>query len=221
VAAGTLHASVPLAVRSGTPSGSFTMGPLPSPGLTSLAVTWSQTTTYTGVTISAWLDTANGAAAPAMAYLTNSLGPGAADVVSPAALVVPTGQTTPALTTLFTGLTLPPGTYYLTISNATANNLGWAFVNGGASPQAGAGVTLDGPGQVDEQDNAAPGLYSPPASPNFVPAFAGGSSYVLLFEARGFPASSVPAVSDGALLLAALLLLASGLVLGRRPRRQA
>jgi len=220
LAVGTLQASSPVAVRGGTPSALFTMGPLPSPGLTSLAVTWSQTSTYVAVSISAYLNSSDGAAAPGTAYLTNSLGPGATNVVPPAAFVVAGSQTTPTLTTLFTGLTLPPGAYYLTISNATSNNLGWAFVNGGATPQAGAGVTLDSPGQIDEQDNAAPGAYSPPASPTFVPALAGGSNYVLLFQVLGFPPGSVPAVSNGVLGGAIVLLLAAGLLLiGRRGGR--
>jgi hypothetical protein len=122
----------------------------------------------------------------------------------------------PAATTLFTNLTLPPGTYYLTISNNTGNNLGWAFVSAGATPATGAGVSLNGPGQIDRQDNAAPGSYIPPASPTFVPASAGGSNYVLLFSVTTSTATTVPALSPWGMAVAILLLALGGLVLARR-----
>jgi hypothetical protein len=195
------------------------MGPAPSPGLTSLVVTWSQTTTYTGVSISATLNVtdANPGGAPGVAYLTTSLGTGAVNFVAPASFTVPTGQSTPTPVTLFTGLTLPPGTYFLTISNANSNNLGWAFVSGGGTPITGSGVTLNGVGQIDRQDNTAPGLYSPPASTTFVPAFAGGSNFVLLFSVTTV-ATGVPSLSMSALLGLAVLLIGSGLVLAGRNR---
>lgn len=198
------------------------MGPAPSPGLTSLAVTWSQTTTYTGVTITAMLNITdtNPAGAPGTAYLTTSLGPGAANFVAPVSFNVPVTQTTPAPVTLFTGLTLPPGTYYLTISNATSNNLGWAFVSGGGTPTTGSGVTLNGGGQGDVQDNAAPGAYSPPASPTFVPAFAGGSNFVLLFAVNGnLLITGVPALSAPVLAGLAIVLIGAGLFLAGGMRR--
>jgi hypothetical protein len=217
-----LAAPAPVAIRTGAPSGVFTMGPSPSPGLTSLAVTWAQTTTYTGVNIQAMLSTTNGSPAPGIAYLTTTLGSGAADFAPPVAFTVPASQTTPAFVTLFAGLTLPTGTYYLTISNATSNNLGWAFVSGGATPTTGAGVTLNGAGQIDRQDNAAPNpsLYSPPASPTFVPAFAGGSNFVLLFSASNNPTTAVPTLSEMALLGLAIVLIGSGLVLAGGTRRE-
>jgi hypothetical protein len=213
---GTLLALPPaVAIRSGTPTGSFQMGPLPSPGLTSLSVTWSQTVTYSGVSIAALLNItdSNPAGAPGTAYLTTSLGPGAVNFVPPVSFNVPVTQSTPAPVTLFTSLTLPPGTYFLTISNATSNNLGWAFVSGGGTPATGLGVTLNGAGQIDRQDNAAPGPYSPPASPNFVPAFGGGSNFVLLFSVTGNLATGVPFLSTAALLGLAIVLAGSGLIL--------
>jgi hypothetical protein len=215
--AGTLFAAPQtVAIRSGTPTCCFTMGPAPSPGLTSLAVTWSQTTTYSGVTISATMNTVNSAAAPGTAYLTTSLGPGAANFVAPVSFVVPATQTTAAPVTLFTNLTLTPGTYYLTISNADSNNLGWNFVQGGGTPTTGPGVTLNGAGMIDVQDNAAPGSYSPPASPTFVPAFAGGSNFVLLFSVTATAATGVPSLSGMALLGLAIVMIGSGLLLAGR-----
>lgn len=197
------------------------MGPAPIPGLTSLALTWSQTTTYTGVTIQALLNItdSNPGGAPGTAYLTNSLGPGATNVVPPASFVVPPTQTTPTLTTLFTNLTLPAGTYYLTISNATSNNLGWA-VDGASTPSSGPGVTVNGPGQPDKQDNASPGAYSPPASPTFIPASAGGSNFVLLFSVTSTPPAPIPTLSQWGLAGSMLLLMGSGLLLVGRLRRQ-
>jgi hypothetical protein len=196
------------------------MGPAPSPGLTSLAVTWSQTTTYSGVTITALLSTTDSNPAPGTAYLSTSLGPGAVNFVAPASFIVPATQNTPGPVTLFSGLTLPPGTYFLTISNATSNNLGWAFVSGGATPATGPGVTLNGAGQIDRQDNAAPSFYSPPASPAFVPASAGGSNFVLLFSAFGnLTTTGVPSLSAPVLLGLAIVLIGSGLVLAGGMRR--
>ena len=53
---------------------------------TSFAVTWTQSAgnTYSGVTITATLRSTNGSAASGTAYLSNSLGAGAANVVPPA-----------------------------------------------------------------------------------------------------------------------------------------
>jgi hypothetical protein len=195
------------------------MGPAPSPGLTSLAVTWSQTTTYTGVSITAMLSTTNSNPAPGTAYLSTSLGPGALAIAS-ASFIVPAGQSTPAAVTLFSSLTLSPGTYFLTISNANSNNLGWAFVSGGATPTTGTGVTLNGAGQIDRQDNAAPGAYSPPASPTFVAASAGGSNFVLLFAASGdLAGTGIPSLSAPVLLGLAIVLIGSGLILAGGVRR--
>ena len=80
---------------------------------------WTQTRGYTNVTISAALQTFDARFTPITAYLTTQAGPGTTVAnqigsCSVSAPVVVTGTT--SLTTLFTGLTLGPGTYHLTLA---------------------------------------------------------------------------------------------------------
>lgn len=93
-----------------------------------LSVSWTQTESYTGVSIYAPLG--KGAANDAnsvYAYLTNQVGLGttaanqiAQSVVYFSAALDPTVQ-------LFSGLTLGPGTYYLTVWSPTMAGGGWEF----------------------------------------------------------------------------------------------
>ena len=85
------------------------------------AKTWTQTKGYANVTISAALDDLNTFATPFpnfTVYLTTSDGPGTttAQEIAHATVMAPlVAPWTTSLTTLFTGLTLPPGTYFLTV----------------------------------------------------------------------------------------------------------
>jgi hypothetical protein len=89
------------------------------------AVDWTQTSTYTDVTIDALLED-DGLVAPAqgVAYLMSKIGPGstsANEVTSPFSFSVPYG---PGVSKqLFSGLTLGPGTYYLVIE--PTSNFAW------------------------------------------------------------------------------------------------
>lgn len=175
---------------------------------TSFAVTWTQPAAYSGVAITANLLTIDGLAAGGTAYLTNSTGPGAANVVPPATFTLPAGAPeTPAPITLFSGLTLPAGTYYLTISNGSGN-LGWAYVYGGAAENTAAGVTI-GP---DLQDFGALTAY-PPAAATFgtFPVSAGGATHILLFSVT--TAVSIDTLSIWGFSVAVALLIGSGLIL--------
>jgi hypothetical protein len=79
------------------------------------AESWTQTGNYTGVSISATLDAGN-----AMVYLLDQLGPGTtmANEVVPSENITVTGGFQDF--TLFSGLTLGPGTYYLLIDPTSA-----------------------------------------------------------------------------------------------------
>jgi hypothetical protein len=86
---------------------------------------WTQTGTYSGVTVSAVL--IGGAGKSATAYLMNQIGPGttaANEVVAPFAISDPLASSSSIM--LFSGLTLGPGTYYLLIDGTNAANpVGW------------------------------------------------------------------------------------------------
>jgi hypothetical protein len=87
---------------------------------------WTQTGSYSGVTISATL--AGGVVFPGtgIAYLMNQIGPGttaANQLASPFAVTAPTASNSSI--TLFSGLTLGPGTYYLLITGSSSTPVGW------------------------------------------------------------------------------------------------
>jgi hypothetical protein len=90
---------------------------------TFLAPSWTQTSSYTGVSITAELaGTGSG-----VAYLTSGIGPGTppANVLDSFDFTFP--GATPTNLSLFSGLSLGPGTYYLLIAGATSSsqNSGW------------------------------------------------------------------------------------------------
>lgn len=80
---------------------------------------WTQTQTYTGVSIQVALYSwTPGATFTGTAYLTNAIGSGADPSVSDSVTYSgETSNTTPETLTLFSGLTLGPGTYFLTLSS--------------------------------------------------------------------------------------------------------
>ncbi|MGE8317766.1 MAG: hypothetical protein ACN6O3_03410 [Comamonas sp.] len=90
-----------------------------------MPMAWSQTNTYTNVTISAPLaDFSNGGpigGTEGTVYLVNQIGPGTTAANNVAPPVTVSGLTASFATRqLWTGLTLPPGTYYVVF--ASANN---------------------------------------------------------------------------------------------------
>jgi hypothetical protein len=83
------------------------------------AASWTQTQGYANVSISAALDNLNSSPfSNFTVYLTTSTGPGTttAQEIAHATVAAPSvSSPTSTLTSLFTGLSLPPGTYFLTI----------------------------------------------------------------------------------------------------------
>jgi len=87
-------------------------------------------------------------------------------------------------------MNLPPGTYYLVLSNFSPN-FAWDFVGGGATEVLGVGVTSN----PDLVDLATPTPAFPPSATTFVGASAGGSSRVLLFSVTGNPGAVIPPIT--------------------------
>lgn len=106
----------------GAAIGGFGIGPLNQ----FAAVSWTQTSTFTDVTIKAWVGHNDLEQQPVTAWLTQSLGPGTA----PGSELAQTGVVFPVFgvpeaTTVFTGVTLTPGTWYLMMSAAPNFSMGW------------------------------------------------------------------------------------------------
>lgn len=98
-----------------------------------LAVGWSLTLEFDNVTITAPFGVGDNRPFEANAYLTTRIGPGTtvADQIAATTFAFPqifTGTPYPDVT-LFTGLSLTPGTYYLTVIGAPGSSGGWGNTN--------------------------------------------------------------------------------------------
>ncbi len=111
----------------------YTLG---GPNMNAVAISWTQTTGVLNATIVASLQGGGVNIRSGTAYLMNAIGPSATAANE---VVAPVNFSAPApppnlyglfpLTTLFTGLQLNPGTYYLVITASQANSMGWAFAS--------------------------------------------------------------------------------------------
>ena len=176
----------------------------------SVAVSWSQTQSYVNVRISVLVDSSFVGETPsAAAYLTTGIGPGttiaANEVAStqftvPALLPVCSGSSCGAMVTLFSGLALGPGAYYLTLaSSATVSPVvGWFPVVSSMLPA----VILDAgvvPGGSYSAELLA-GAYAPASG------FSGFDG-PMIFEVTGTPtAEAIPEPVVGHLVGLGLLL---------------
>jgi hypothetical protein len=165
-------------------------------------MSWTQTGTYTGVTIQATLESCLGFGT-GTAYLTLN-GTAVGNQVAANSTLSVNGGTNgaDAVVTLFTGLTLGPGTYYLTINGANTNECGvlWQNVTGTPTVTTASGVTA-GPAELVDGSAAA---YPPASAFGTVP----GESFP--FSVTGTPAgspSATPAPPAAILLCAGLFLL--------------
>jgi hypothetical protein len=164
---------------------------------------WTQTTTYTGVTIQATLDSCGGTVT-GTAYLTlNGTAVGNQIAVNNAASVNPGAGGGDGTVTLFSGLTLGPGTYYLTINPTNTGECDelWQNIQGTPAVTTGTGVTAGSSGATGAGHGAA--AY-PPQS-----AFLNSASF--LFSVTGTAATggtppATPAPPTVILLGVALLL---------------
>ena len=160
-------------------------------------VSWTQTGTFSGVAIQANL-VLNGGAGTGTAYLTTQIGAGTTTAQQVATAPVSISNTNQqSLTTLFSGLTLGPGTYYVTVSRTSG--LDWVFSN--------AAITTVGIGVTANRDGGGNSAPYPPSATFF------NKGQIFLFSATSTPltAVSTPALSPWAILLTVFLLLSSGL----------
>jgi len=173
-------------------------------------VSWTQTGGFSNVSIAADLFVSSGTV-PTNAYLTTQVGAGTTVAQQVAATSLSISNTVPALTTLFTGLTLNPGTYYLVINptGPNAGNLEWQALNNPAVVVTANGVTLNPQGAFFGVVPA----YPPSA------AFGGKGNRFAFSVAGTLGIFGVPALSTGAMVVTGVLLLLSGLLLVRKYAR--
>jgi hypothetical protein len=172
-------------------------------------VAWSQSSTYSPVSIAAELN-GNGSTITGTAYLMTRVGPGTttANELAHSSFSVTTSMWEPALTTLFTGLTLGPGTYYLV---ASASGGGWEITNQGATTP----VTAPGVSMVENGAQSWVLNSYPPAS-QFMHYTAGGGPYPYNLE---YLVSVVPEPASATLFGLSVISLAALLRPGRKPLR--
>jgi|HubBroStandDraft_4_1064222.scaffolds.fasta_scaffold340615_2 hypothetical protein len=173
-----------------------------------LAVSWTQTGTFNNVSIEAQLESDTPDIAMGTAYLSNKIGAGAGNGNVLDTFNVSTNNNDPsALISLFSGLTLGPGTYYLSIQQGSS--LFW--IESGTPVQ-----TLDS-GVTQGSNLIASGTVgTPPISTSFV-------DYTLsnpLFQVTGTPGTTTTTTPEPSMLL---LLLAGigGVVYARTGSRSA
>jgi hypothetical protein len=149
---------------------------------------WTQTGSYTNVSISAELS--NGGGAPISVYLTNQIGPGttvanqiASTSISPASV--------DETDTLFTGLSLGAGTYYLVLG-APGEFANW-YGTDLATVTTDIGVTGNVDAFADKPSNTPDDAF-PPASAFDTSSLDNGEN--LLFAVTGDAASATPEPSS-------------------------
>ena len=181
---------------------------------------WSQSATYTNVSITLPLED-NSVGGPiggveGTVYLMNQIGPGttsANEVVPPVSVSGLTNAFT--LRTLFSGLTLPPGNYYVVLASTNSSPLSMSPEGSStASVTPGTGVTELGTGV----QSFSPAPY-PPAS-DLLPLSAPGNVFITVtgdLVATG--AVAVPALD--AIGLAVLMLCLAGAAIYAIRRRRA
>jgi hypothetical protein len=164
-------------------------------------VSWTQSSTFSDVTIVAGLANAlpNFVPGQGTVYLTKRIGPGTTVADEIARISLSNVPVAGALETLFTGLTLGPNTYYLVgASDAGGSGLGWLV--GNFSSATGPGVTINPSGSVLQSTNLA--TYAPAS--DFFTAPPGPP--LLMFSVTGNPVSApVPEPATLTLLMAGLL----------------
>ena len=154
-----------------------------------IAVSWTQTSAYTGVAIVADVF---GLAAPASDtfYLTRSLGPGTTVADEIARVTLTINNLAPAPLLVFSGLTLGPGTYHLVLGDVFAPSIFWA-TSDVPTLTTDTGVTFLG------QSTPNPTCGSPPCP--YYPAgpFQPTAQFHFLFSVQGAPVTGPDGDADG------------------------
>jgi hypothetical protein len=167
----------------------------------SIAVTWTQTGTFSNVSIGANLATSNGiSTSTGIAYLLNMIGPGASssnEVATPFNITVTGNPGVNSMTPLFSGLTLGPGTYYLAIIPTNVNQINSLDWDGTSIP-----VQILGTGVTQGPDELLAGSFNSAET---------STDIVHNFVATGTPqasSSSAPEPATPVMILAGLVILA-------------
>jgi hypothetical protein len=179
-----------------------------------LAVSWTETGSFTNVSIGAVLASSNGlSTATGTAYLMNLIGPSATsanEVTTPFSGISVAGNNSLNEIPLFSGLSLGPGTYFLVIVPTDFNqidSLDWDLTNPG-SVALGSGVTQNS----DEDVSGSPAGFGPAST--FVNQTNRQLFSVTGDAASGPPPSGVPEPASITMLLSAVAVM--GLVARRR-----
>lgn len=172
------------------------------------AVSWTQAQTYDNVSISVNVDNSPApgtvAGTPGNAYLMTAIGPGtttASEVASTVFTFPPSPSS--GLTSLFSGLDLPAGTYYLVLGVSSTQNYGtWWWASTAPTTTLGPGVS-----GVTDYDAGSAGLdYSFNPNSPFV-SFPGYFGALNLSITGSSPVPEPSSVPVGVLALALLFLL--------------
>lgn len=171
-----------------------------------LAVSWTQTGTFDDVTIAAQLKSGLPTLSTGTAYLSNDLGSGAsAGNLLHTDSIMTNNNADGVLITLFTGLTLGPGTYDLSIKGD--GGLYWS--------EAGSPVQTLASGVTQGADLVASGTVgTPPISTSFVDL-----NIHPLFDVTGNPVAGTTGTPEPSMLVLLLVGLGS-VVFARRLRRR-
>lgn len=169
------------------------------------ASSWTSTVGFTAVTIVVNVGTLNASTPNVSAYLMTHIGPGTttAQQVAATTFVAPTVVNffnPPPATTVFTGLSLPPGTYYLVLSSTS----------GSAAWEQNSGAVITGTGVTFAGDHSAVPASFPPAS-----SFS-ANAQIFAVQVTGTPAVLPSTPAPPSLLLTLSGLAAAGLVLARK-----
>ena len=104
---------------------------------------WSQSIAYGDVRIAAFLGDVR-AGSTVTAYLTSAIGPGAGSPIATSTVSIAQTTGLPASTELFSGLTLEPGSYFLTLYNFDLSSATDPVWYRGAAVSFGPGITPNG-----------------------------------------------------------------------------
>ncbi len=176
----------------------------------SVAVSWTETGSYTNVSIGANLATNNGlSTSTGTAYLLNMIGPGATsanELATPFSITVNGNPGVNSITPLFSGLTLGPGTYYLAIVPTSVNQTNSLLWDGGSSP-----VQILGTGVTEGSDESLAGSFNSAETP---------LSSFQNFVVTGTPqaVSTTPEPTSAALILIGLAVVGGRKVVSRTLR---